>query len=74
MENLTGGTPPVRYLPCVVPCKLYFGNALEFQLSEMIYLLMQIREIMREVDEKQKGDDLVKERIKKLALAVSNIE
>ena len=24
MENLTGGTPPVRYLPCVVPCKLYF--------------------------------------------------
>ena len=50
------------------------GNALEFQLSEMIYLLMQIREIMREVDEKQKGDDLVKERIKKLALAVSNIE
>lgn len=26
MENLTGGTPPVRYLPCVVPCKLYFGT------------------------------------------------
>ena len=26
MENLTGGTPPVRYLPCVVPCKLYFNN------------------------------------------------
>ena len=50
------------------------GNALEFQLSEMIYLLMQIREIMREVDEKQKGDDLVRERIEKLALAVSNIE
>ena len=24
MENLTGGTP-VRYLPCVVPCKLYFN-------------------------------------------------
>ena len=23
MENLTGGTPPVRPLPCVVPCKLY---------------------------------------------------
>ena len=20
-----GGTPPVRYLPCVVPCKLYFS-------------------------------------------------
>ena len=28
MENLTGGTPPVRYLPCVVPCKLYFEIAL----------------------------------------------
>ena len=27
MENLTGGTPPVRYLPCVVPCKLYFTEA-----------------------------------------------
>ena len=26
MENLTGGTPPVRYLPCVVPCKLYFAE------------------------------------------------
>ena len=26
MENLTGGTPPVRYLPCVVPCKLYFNG------------------------------------------------
>ena len=25
LENLTGGTPPVRYLPCVVPCKLYFS-------------------------------------------------
>ena len=21
-----GGTPPVRYLPCVVPCKLYFSK------------------------------------------------
>ena len=29
MENLTGGTPPVRYLPCVVPCKLYFPIAQE---------------------------------------------
>ena len=25
MENLTGGNPPVRPLPCVVPCKLYFA-------------------------------------------------
>ena len=30
MENLTGGTPPVRPLPCVVPCKLYFGSTKRF--------------------------------------------
>ena len=30
MENLTGGTPPVRLLPCVVPCKLYFGDVYTF--------------------------------------------
>ena len=24
VDSLTGGIPPVRYLPCVVPCKLYF--------------------------------------------------
>ena len=29
MENLTGGTPPVRPLPCVVPCKLYFAAITE---------------------------------------------
>lgn len=28
MENLTGGTPPVRYLLCVVPCKLYFNDGI----------------------------------------------
>ena len=28
MENLTGSTPPVRPLPCVVPCKLYFVDEL----------------------------------------------
>ena len=33
MENLTGGTPPVRYLPCVVPCKLYF---IETENSEIV--------------------------------------
>ena len=31
MENLTGGTPPVRPLPCVVPCKLYFTLWFTFQ-------------------------------------------
>ena len=24
VDSLTGSTPPVRYPPCVVPCKLYF--------------------------------------------------
>ena len=32
MENLTGGNPPVRPLPCVVPCKLYFAFVLDFFL------------------------------------------
>ena len=39
MENLTGGTPPVRYLPCVVPCKLYFTavETLDFdRVSEFV--------------------------------------
>ena len=27
-----GGTPPVRYLPCVVPCKLYFDISKETTL------------------------------------------
>ena len=37
MENLTGGTPPVRYLPCVVPCKLYFdaGKTTIYQRLEV---------------------------------------
>ena len=25
VDSLTGGIPPVRYLLCVVPCKLYFS-------------------------------------------------
>lgn len=41
MENLTGGTPPVRYLPCVVPCKLYFtfiSNTVQKQIREFTTL------------------------------------
>ena len=33
MENLTGGNPPVRPLPCVVPCKLYF-SLFEISISQ----------------------------------------
>lgn len=34
-----GGTPPVRYLPCVVPCKLYFTLEETYgsQLGEYFY-------------------------------------
>ena len=35
MENLTGGTPPVRYLPCVVPCKLYFTEDYNSMLTKV---------------------------------------
>ena len=35
MENLTGGTPPVRPLPCVVPCKLYFAEHEDFKILRM---------------------------------------
>ena len=36
MENLTGGTPPVRYLPCVVPCKLYFVSYEKIEANSYI--------------------------------------
>ena len=44
MENLTGVTPPVRYLLCVVPCKLYFTDTKEtaaqkIKKADIIYFL-----------------------------------
>jgi len=40
MENLTGGTPPVRYLPCVVPCKLYFNDVkINYELLDLYWEL-----------------------------------
>ena len=39
MENLTGGTPPVRPLPCVVPCKLYFV-AMFISCAEIIFTML----------------------------------
>ena len=43
MENLTGGTPPVRYLPCVVPCKLYFAcfNMIVICVGFVIYEIVK---------------------------------
>lgn len=37
MENLTGGNPPVRPLPCVVPCKLYFTK--EYKSGTLLLVL-----------------------------------
>ena len=42
MENLTGGTPPVRYLLCVVPCKLYFIA----DISSFVELHCEIEKIL----------------------------
>ena len=45
MENLTGGTPPVRYLPCVVPCKLYFAivvTIIPAQTLQMYFIMIGI--------------------------------
>ena len=42
MENLTGGTPPVRYLLCVVPCKLYFISLLTTAL--VVWVIKKIIE------------------------------
>ena len=39
MENLTGGTPPVRYLPCVVPCKLYF---VKYKSTVLVLIIEQV--------------------------------
>ena len=44
MENLTGGTPPVRYLPCVVPCKLYFGlRYITYWIATPIFMLLSMK-------------------------------
>ena len=44
MENLTGGTPPVRYLPCVVPCKLYFRfDEISQCYNEDSYTVLRLR-------------------------------
>ena len=66
MENLTGGTPPVRYLLCVVPCKLYFcggkifgvvGVLLAIPFAAIVQYLMEeilfpkVREERKESDE-----------------------
>lgn len=50
MENLTGGTPPVRYLPCVVSCKLYFTAVI------IICLVIYFYAVSRSSTIKKTGD------------------
>ena len=61
MENLTGGTPPVRYLPCVVPCKLYFA-AFE---AEKVEKEKQRQELDKSYEKlNQEKNDILKEQQK----------
>ena len=54
MENLTGGNPPVRPLPCVVPCKLYFTykkiilveKSMKPRRDENGYIMMGVKEFL----------------------------
>lgn len=39
-----GGTPPVRYLPCVVPCKLYFDYSIKYPVPEVAGLTVGERD------------------------------
>ena len=50
MENLTGGTPPVRPLPCVVPCKLYFGTVKDSALLDGYLTLDDLKRIQAALD------------------------
>ena len=51
MENLTGGTPPVRYLPCVVPCKLYFSEFHDIDLMVSVQDAERAKAILSEMGE-----------------------
>ena len=61
MENLTGGAPPVRPLPCVVPCKLYFTEVLskattDKKLLEKIADGLSIMDKNAEIQRDRKGN------------------
>ncbi|WP_444336884.1 hypothetical protein [Phascolarctobacterium succinatutens] len=71
MENLTGGTPPVRYLPCVVPCKLYFaeGEAIGFakgEAEEKLATAKRLLSIGLSVQDVAKGTSLSVEQVEKI--------
>ena len=66
MENLTGGTPPVRYLPCVVPCKLYF-------LDDLNLIIRDIREAHKK-DSESAPQTTVADELKENLEAVENFK
>jgi len=49
MENLTGISAPVRPLPCVVPCKLYFTNFESRATIDVDFLLRSVSNSLDEV-------------------------
>ena len=69
MENLTGGTPPVRYLPCVVPCKLYFTSAKENPPVTLDDALSMVTDQMSQV---VNMDDEMKDMFKDLFLRMNS--
>ena len=57
MENLTGGTPPVRPLPCVVPCKLYFHTSYKKKLlaiSDKVLIIKRSNIAERQLERRRK--------------------
>lgn len=55
MENLTGISAPVRPLPCVVPCKLYFALILISHLDHKmkksdLYKNYTLHQLLDELD------------------------
>lgn len=59
MENLTSGIPPVRYLPCVVPCKLYFTDA-QKEVEEYILAEMAATDTLEKKDIRKKAAEAKK--------------
>lgn len=73
MENLTGGTPPVRYLPCVVPCKLYFTEVLskattDKKLLEKIADGLSVMDKNAEIQRDRKGNIIYDKETKDMEL------
>ena len=62
MENLTGISAPVRPLPCVVPCKLYFiemtkNTYLQYSKKKLNEVYLQ-EEIASKIIRKMTGIEL----------------